>query len=68
MTTRADDAYLDGFVAGLEFLLLAMEGRELKGEGVDAFRKDYQRLVHLYRSKRAPTLPSSGMLAALLRN
>lgn len=67
MTMPSDDAYLDGFICGLEFVLLGMEGRGLTGREADAFRRDYQRIVELYRSKRPAAVPAKAM-AALMRN
>lgn len=62
-----DDAYLDGFISGLEFALLGLEGRGLKGPEVEAFRRDYRRVVELYRTGRPAAMPAKAM-AVLMRN
>lgn len=68
MAAPAEDAWLEGFVSGLEFALLALEGRDLKGPEIERFRRDYARVVELYRARRSGPRVPAGVLAAVLRN
>ncbi len=68
------DEYLAAFVNGVEFALLAFEGR-LRGADLDAeserriraFARDYRRVIEEYRTRRGPgTAPPSSLDSMLL--
>lgn len=69
----AEDAYLDAFMHGFEFVLLAIRGR-LAEEGLpprererlEAFLADYARIVRAYRD-RTGAPPPEGMAARAFR-
>lgn len=69
MEAEADE-YLDAFMNGFEFVLLAIRGRlaeerlsAAERARLDAFLEDYQHIVRAYRERRSAP-PSDSPLAA----
>jgi hypothetical protein len=59
-TSSDPDAYLDAFMNGFEFVLLAMRGRlqeagldEQERARIETFLADYARIVNAYRARHA---------------
>lgn len=65
------DAYLEAFMNGFDFVLLAMRGRLQESDlepaeraRIDAFLEDYARIPRAYRERRKPAVaePLASML------
>lgn len=59
LATSEPEAYMDAFMNGFEFVLLAMRGRLAEGElpdeeraHVEAFLADYARIASAYRDRK----------------
>lgn len=65
LTTSEPEAYMDAFMNGFEFVLLAMRGRLAEGalpaaerERIEAFLGDYAKIAKAYRERsEAPPSP-----------
>lgn len=64
------DAYLEAFMNGFEFVLLAMRGRLQEGQlppeeraRLESFLEDYARITRAYRERR-PAAPVEGAFGA----
>lgn len=74
LITSEPEAYMDAFMNGFEFVLLAMRGRLAEGalppaerERIEAFLGDYAKIAHAYRDRKegaTPPLAIKGPLVA----
>lgn len=66
------DAYLDAFMSGFGFVLLAIKGRLAEAgvpaadrQRLDAFLRDYERLADAYRNRRGTRADRLRLMGAL---